>query len=159
MLDLFSTEHLSCELPIGIGRLAVGGVFQHRFPPHRRFRKLDRLAELLPQLANEEIEGYYPVDRAQLHGGTFFHRVTGNSMIGAAILEGDLALIRPQATAENGDIVVAMVGSEATLKRFYRDRNYIRLQPANPDMEPILIHPGEEVSILGKVVKIVRDLE
>lgn len=113
----------------------------------------------LPQLAYEEIEGYYLVDRAQLHGGTFFLRVKGNSMIGAGILEGDLALIRPQAMAENGDIIVAMVNSEATLKRFYRDRDHIRLQPANPDMEPILIHPGEEVSILGKVVKIVRDLE
>ncbi len=80
-------------------------------------------------------------------------------MVNAAIVEGDLALVRPQATADNRDIVVALVEGEATLKRFYRERNQIRLQPENPNMEPIIIRPGEgEVTIVGKVVGIYREL-
>jgi repressor LexA len=109
--------------------------------------------------AFEDIEGYYPLERLQLHGGEFFLRVKGDSMINDAIIDGDLALIRPQATAENGDIVVAMVDGDATLKRFYRERGHIRLQPRNPNMEAIIIPAGEEVFIIGKVVKIVRDIE
>lgn len=112
-----------------------------------------------PALALEDIEGYYPLESQQLRGGTFFLRVRGDSMINDAIVEGDLALIRPQATAENGDIVVAMVDGEATLKRFYRERDHIRLQPRNPNMAPIIIPADEEVRIIGKVVKIVRDIE
>ena len=113
----------------------------------------------LPALAFEEIEGYYSLEKMQLRGGTFFLRVRGDSMINDAIVEGDLALIRPQETAQNGDIVVAMVDGEATLKRFYRERGHIRLQPRNPNMNPIIISAGEEVSIIGKVIKIVRDIE
>ena len=113
----------------------------------------------LPALAFEDIEGYCPLERMQLRGGAFFLRVRGDSMINDAIVEGDLALIRPQSTAGNGDIVVAMVDGEATLKRFYRERDHIRLQPRNPNMEPIIIPAGEEVTIIGKVVKIVRDVE
>jgi len=113
----------------------------------------------LPSLAYEEVEGYYHVDRMQLKGGTFFLRVQGDSMINDAIIEGDLALIRPQSTAVNGDIVVAMLDGEATLKRFYREKDHIRLQPRNPDLAPIIILAGQEVVIIGKVVKIVRDIE
>ena len=112
----------------------------------------------LPALAVEDIEGFYPVEKVQLRGGAFFLRVKGDSMINDAILEGDLALVRPQSTAENGDIVVAMVGGEATLKRFYRERGRIRLQPANPNMDPIYVRAGEEVSIVGKVIKVIRDI-
>lgn len=111
-----------------------------------------------PAMAFEDIEGYYPVEKLQLRGGAFFLRVKGDSMIGDAILEGDLALIRSQDTAVNGDIVVAMVDGEATMKRFYLERDHIRLQPRNPNMEPIIIPAGKEVSIIGKVVKIVRDI-
>jgi repressor LexA len=113
-----------------------------------------------PNLAVEEIEGYLTIDRAQLPGeGAFFLRVKGDSMVNAAILEGDLALVRPQATAENRDIVVAMVDGEATLKRFYRERGHIRLQPENPNLEPIIVRPGRgEVAIVGKVVGIYRAL-
>jgi repressor LexA len=113
-----------------------------------------------PELPLEEIEDYFAIDSSQLKsGGTFFLRVKGDSMINAAITEGDLALVRPQSTAENRDIVVALVDGEATLKRFYRERGRIRLQPENPNMEPILIKPGEvEVSVIGKVVGIYRQL-
>ena len=113
-----------------------------------------------PQPAIEEIEEYFSIDRSQSRlGGTFFLRVKGDSMINAAIQEGDLALVRPQTTAENRDIVVAMVEGEATLKRFYRERDRIRLQPENPNMEPIIIRPGQEIAIIGKVIGIYRQLE
>lgn len=113
-----------------------------------------------PNLAVEKIEGYFAIDRAHFPGdGAFFLRVKGDSMINAAILEGDLALVRPQATADNRDIVVAMVDGEATLKRFYRGRDHIRLQPENPNMEAIIVSRGEgEVVIVGKVVGIYREI-
>lgn len=112
-----------------------------------------------PTLAFEEIEGYYPMERMQLRGGTFLLRVRGDSMINDAILDGDLALIRPQSTAANGDIVVALLDGEATLKRFYRERDHIRLQPRNPNMPPIIVPAGEDLRIIGKVVRIIRDIE
>jgi repressor LexA len=113
------------------------------------------------QPAIEDIEGYFAIDRSQLKASdSFFLRVKGDSMINAAIRDGDLAMVRPQATAENRDIVVAMVNGEATLKRFYRERGQIRLQPENPNMEPIIIRPRDgEVTIIGKVVGIYRELE
>ncbi len=112
-----------------------------------------------PQPPMEDIEEYISVDRSIARaGGTFFLRVKGDSMINAAIVEGDLALVRPQPTAENRDIVVAMVEGEATLKRFYRERSRIRLQPENPNMQPIIVNPGDELAIIGKVVGIYRRL-
>jgi len=111
--------------------------------------------------AIEDIEGHFAIDRSQLRaGGTFFLRVKGDSMIHAHIQEGDLALVRPQPSAANRDIVVAMVGGEATLKRFYREENQIRLQPENPNYNAIIIRDGDaEVSIVGKVVGIYRQME
>ena len=113
----------------------------------------------IPTLAVEDIEGYYPIEKLQLRGGTFLLRVKGDSMINNAIMDGDLALIRPQETADNGDYVVAMINGEATLKRFYREKNHIRLQPGNPNMEPIIIPAGADVTIIGQVIKIIRDIE
>jgi repressor LexA len=112
----------------------------------------------LPQPAFEDIEDYFAIDHAHQHrsGGTFFLRVKGDSMINACIKEGDLALIRPQQSAENRDMVVAMINGEATLKRFYRELDGIRLQPENPNYEPIMVHLGEELNIIGKVVGIYR---
>ena len=80
-------------------------------------------------------------------------------MINDAIVDGDLALVRQQNTADKGDIVVAMIDGEATLKRFYREADCIRLQPRNPNMEAIIIPADEELTIIGKVVKIVRDID
>jgi repressor LexA len=113
------------------------------------------------QLALEEIEGYVALDRAAVKGeGWFLLRVKGDSMTGAAILDGDLALVRPQASAENRDIVVAMVDGEATLKRFFREGDRIRLQPENPAMAPIIVTPSDgPVTIVGKVVGIHRTIE
>jgi repressor LexA len=116
-----------------------------------------RAGALTPAI--EDIRGYLAVDRLQLHGGTFFLRVAGDSMINAAICDGDLALVRPQPTAENRDIVVAMVEGEATLKEFHREKGQIRLQPKNPNMAPIIVKEGSaEVTIIGKVVGIFRSM-
>ena len=114
-----------------------------------------------PQPPVEEIEELYSIDRHVARtGGTFFLRVRGDSMINASIREGDLALVRPQAVAGNRDIVVAMVDGEATLKRFYREYDTIRLQPENPNYPPIIVSNGDrEVAIIGKVVGIYRPLE
>ncbi len=116
----------------------------------------------LPQPAIEDIEGYFSIDRSQMKsGGYFFLRVNGDSMINDAILEGDLALVRPQSTAENRDIVVAMINGEATLKRFHRRKDHICLRPANPNYDDIIVRAdaAEEVAIIGKVVGIYRPLE
>lgn len=80
-------------------------------------------------------------------------------MIGAGIFSGDLALVRPQPTANNRDTVVVMVDREATLKWFFRESGHIRLQPANPNMEPIIVRPEQEVAIVGKVIGIYRQME
>ena len=109
--------------------------------------------------AIEDITGYISVDRAFLHGGKFFLRVKGESMINAWICDKDLVLVRPQPVADNQDIVVAMVEGETTLKRFFRENGIIRLQPENPDMAAIIIPEGSgDVTIIGKVVGVFRDL-
>lgn len=112
----------------------------------------------MPQPPVEDIEGYFSIDQSQAKsGGTFFLRVKGDSMIEAGIHEGDLLLVQPQTTAENKDIVVAMVNGEATLKRFFREKGNIRLQPENRTMEPIILRQGkDEISILGKVTGLYR---
>lgn len=110
--------------------------------------------------AIEDIQGYFSVDHLAVKGADcFFLKISGDSMINAGILDGDLALIRPQTTAANKDIVVAMLDGEATVKWFYKEYDHIRLQPANPDMEPILIHPEDgEVTIIGKVTGVYRQM-
>jgi repressor LexA len=115
----------------------------------------------MPQPPEEDIQEYYSIDRnVARSGGTFFLKVKGDSMIDAAIREGDLALIRPQAIAQNRDIVVALVDGDATLKRFYREADHIRLQPENPAYEPIVIRAEQsEVIIVGKMVGLFRSME
>ncbi|NJC87469.1 MAG: repressor LexA [Desulfuromonas sp.] len=118
-----------------------------------------RAGHLAP--AVEDIQGYFSVDRLVVKGNScFFLRVAGESMIEAGILDGDLALVHPQPTADNGDTVVAMVEGEATLKKFFRESGCIRLQPANATMQPIVVRPEDgEVSIVGKVIGIYRRME
>jgi repressor LexA len=114
-----------------------------------------------PEPATEDIQGRCCVDPSWIRGdGCFFLRVKGDSMIDAHILDGDLALIRPQPNADNGEIVVAVVDGAATLKRFYRERDHIRLQPENAALPPIIIRDGEaETVIVGKLLRIVRNCE
>jgi len=110
--------------------------------------------------AIEDIQGYFSVDQMAVKGSDcFFLKVSGDSMINAGILDGDLALVRPQLTADNKDIVVAMLDGEATVKWFYKEHDHIRLQPANPDMNPILIYPDDgEVTIVGRVIGVYRHM-
>ncbi len=113
-----------------------------------------------PILAVENIEGYINLDRSLVSSrDVFLLRVVGDSMIDAHIQDGDFALVKPQPKAENGEIVVALIEDEATIKRIFQKRDLIRLEPANPRMEPIVVKKGEKkVSIVGKVVGIFRKL-
>jgi repressor LexA len=113
-----------------------------------------------PILAIENIEGYINLDRDIVSSeNVFLLRVQGDSMIEAHIQDGDFALVKPQKDAENGEIVVALIGDEATIKRIFKKRDLIRLEPANPRMEPIVVKKGEKkVTIVGKVIGIFRKL-
>jgi repressor LexA len=113
-----------------------------------------------PILAVENVEGYIRLDRTLLSSeNVFLLRVQGDSMVDAHIQDGDFALVKPQPNAENGEIVVALIEDEATIKRIFKKRDLIRLEPANPAMEPIVVKKGEKrVKIVGKVVGIFRKL-
>ena len=111
-----------------------------------------------PVLAEENIEGFLTVASEIARGTeTFALKVKGDSMIEDGILEGDHVIIRRQDTAEDGDIVCALIGDEATLKRFQRKGNEITLKPANKNYEPIVVSKGE-FRILGKVTGVIRKL-
>jgi repressor LexA len=118
-----------------------------------------RAGQLTP--AVEDLQGYFAIDQLAVKGSNrFFLRVSGDSMIEAGILDGDLALVCPRPSADSGDTVVAMVDDQATLKRFFREPDHIRLQPANAAMQPIVVRPENgDVTIIGKVVGIYRRLE
>jgi len=111
--------------------------------------------------ALEDIEGHLCVDTSLVSDNdSFLLRVRGDSMIDAQIADGDLAVIRPQSIAENGDIVVAMLDGEATLKRFFRDGETVRLQPENSRLQPIILSVDDgDITIVGKVTAILRVLE
>lgn len=110
----------------------------------------------VPILAVENIEDTYPVPLEMVEGhDVFMLTVQGESMIDAGILDGDLVLIKEQKSAINGDIVVALLGEDATLKRFFKEKDRIRLQPENQFMEPIY---SKDVSVLGKVIGLYRKL-
>jgi repressor LexA len=109
-----------------------------------------------PVLAEENIEDYIAVPEvAGGEDGQYLLRIRGDSMKNAGILEGDLVVVRPQDTAREGEIVVALLGEEATVKRFFREADHIRLQPENEAMEPIR---SKEVKVLGRVVGLLRSL-
>lgn len=118
---------------------------------------LGRVAAGVPITAQEDVEGEFLLGTAFVPRASdaFMLRVQGDSMVGAAILDGDLILVRPQRTAENGEIVVAMLEGEATVKRFYREANRVRLQPENERMTPIY---ASDVEIVGRVEAVVRRL-
>lgn len=107
-----------------------------------------------PILATENVETTIPLPTEVVRDdSTFVLRVKGDSMIGAGIFDGDYVVVRQQATASNGEIVVAMLEDEATVKRFFREPDRIRLQPENPDLDPIY---ARDVTVLGKVVAVFR---
>ena len=114
-----------------------------------------------PILAQENIEGTIVIDKSIIKNsnGNFALRVKGDSMINAGILEGDYVIASQQSDAEQGDIVVALIEDEATIKRFYKEKNRIRLQPENDTMEPIIIKTDEnQVRIIGKIKGVIRKI-
>jgi len=123
---------------------------------------LGRVAAGLPLLAEENVIDTVRVDRMLVRGGreVFGLRVTGDSMIEAGIMSGDYIFVKKQSTAERGDIVVALIGDEATVKHFFPERDYVRFQPANSQMAPILVRASDFKStmLLGKVVGVYRRL-
>lgn len=118
---------------------------------------IGRIAAGTPILAEENVEDHFPVPARFLHGKTnFMLNVRGESMIEAGIMDGDYILVEQQNTANNGDMVVAMIDgfeSEATVKTFYKENGHIRLQPENSSMSPIIVN---DVTILGKVRGVFR---
>src|SRR6516164_8390499 len=129
VMDIASQE--AAYVPM-VGRIAAGG----------------------PILAEEHIEDIFPPPRQIVGEGTLFLlKVVGDSMINAAIADGDWVVVRQQPVAENGDIVAAMIDGEATVKTFQRKSGHVLLLPHNPSYEPI---PGDEATIRGKVVAVLR---
>ena len=109
-----------------------------------------------PILAVENIEGYFPISPEFLgNGPTFMLKVKGESMINAGIYDQDYILVQSESTAENGEIVVALIDDSVTVKRFFKEDNQYRLQPENDFMDPIIV---KECSIVGKVVGLFRSM-
>ena len=110
-----------------------------------------------PLLAMENVEGYFPIPSEFMpNNKTFMLVVEGDSMINAGIFSGDYVLVEQQPTAENGQKVVALVDDSATVKTFYKEKDYLRLQPENDSMDPILVGPEQVFQILGKVIGVFR---
>ncbi len=122
---------------------------------HYNVPLLGQVAAGLPILAVENLEGYidYSTERFFEKGNLFALRIKGDSMIEIGMLNGDIVIVEKREYADNGDIVVALVEDEATVKRFFKEDGRYRLQPENSGMEPIIV---DEVTILGKVVALAR---
>jgi repressor LexA len=120
-----------------------------------------KVAAGTPILAQENIEGFLTVDRTLVgqKNNVFALRVKGDSMIDVDIKDGDFVVIQQQPEVSQGEIAVVLIDNEATVKKFYRDGEKIKLQPENESMSPIIIDPKEkEVSIIGKVKGVVRKI-
>lgn len=121
---------------------------------------IGRIAAGKPLLAEENLEGRICVDRSWVRaagpGQVFALKVKGESMSGAGINDGDIAVIKKQPSAENGEIVAALIDGEATLKRFRKDKSRITLKPENPAFKPLYFGESSGVSILGKLAGIYR---
>lgn len=136
------------------GRSSRAEVAPGRFGNVVELPVVGAVAAGVPTLAAENIETTIPLPTEVVRDdSTFVLRVKGESMIEAGIFDGDYVVVRQQATASNGEIVVAQIEDEATVKRFFRESDRIRLQPENSSMEPIY---SRDVTILGKVVAVFR---
>ena len=115
-----------------------------------------KIAAGSPLLAVENIESYFPIPSEYLpNAQTFLLEVKGESMINAGVLSGDHILVKQQDTAENGEMVAALIDDSATVKTFYHENGHIRLQPENDTMDPIVVEE-KDVHILGKVIGVFR---
>jgi repressor LexA len=171
--DMKSRALRPVQLPLGAtdgaanGANGEGGAEIHRLPIQNdddlvEVQVLGRVAAGLPIFAEEHVIDTVRVDRGLLKGGreVFGLRVTGDSMIDAGILSGDYIFVRKQLTAQRGEIVVALIGDEATVKYFYPEKDYVRFQPANKTMAPILVRAVDfkPTMLLGVVVGVFRRL-
>ena len=143
-----------------ISLLDIVAPFEHAL----RVPVVGRIRAGTPVLAQEQVEGHVVIDGSWLGGNIsadsthFALTVQGDSMITAGILHGDYVIVRQQPTAQNGDIVVALLGEDATIKRWYQEEGHVRLQPAHPTMAPIMVTPDQPLAVLGKVVAVFRQI-
>ena len=155
-------EHL--EALVTEGRLAkeAGKARGYRFGGDSRPTRLIPLLGRVPagplNIAAEDLEGYLPIQGHRSGDDLFGLRVRGESMTGAGILPGDIVVVRRQPAADSGDIVVALIGGEATVKRLRIRRSRVELHPENPAFEPIIPDPSD-LTLLGKVIEVRRYLE
>jgi len=142
------------------GAVADNDATPDRYEDSIEIRILGRVAAGFPLLAEQNVIDTVRIDRMLVRGGrdVFGLRVTGDSMIEAGIFSGDYIFVKKQPVADRGDIVVALIGDEATVKYFYPERDYVRFQPANARMAPILVRASDFKStmLLGKVVGVYR---
>lgn len=140
-IEILDTEGVDGIIPLAVAKVPIVG----------------KVTAGVPITATENIEDYFPLPSHFVgDSSVFILNVEGESMIEAGIHDGDYVIVRQQRTANNGDIVVAMnEDDEATVKTFYKEKNYIRLQPENSSMQPILL---QNVTILGKVIGLFRDI-
>lgn len=132
------------------------GIPQQRSEPPVRVPLLGTIAAGGPILAEESLEETLTLSRDLVGHGTLFSlRVRGDSMVDAAICDGDVVVVRQQPTAYSGEIVAAMIDDEATVKVYRVSRGHVQLVPCNPAYEPI---PGDDAVVLGKVVAVIRRL-
>ena len=153
-----STVHSDLKALCGSGLIEMTGGLNRtiRLPgmPAVRVPLLGTVAAGTPILALQNIEQYIPVGIPNASGKDLFAlRVKGDSMKDAAILDGDIVIVERTNTAENGWIIVAMLGDEATVKRYFKEKGHIRLQPENSQMEPIIV---KNIEILGRVLCVQR---
>lgn len=113
-----------------------------------------RIAAGSPILAIENVESHISLSRFE---SCFLLRVKGDSMAGAGILDKDLVIVRQQSTADNGDIVVALIGDEATVKRFQSENGRIILKPENPEFKPLMVEKDQEFQVIGVVIGLLRN--
>ena len=155
-------EHL--EALVDEGRLAkeAGKARGYRLGGDSRPTRLVPLLGRVPagplNIATEDLEGYLPIQGHRSGDDLFGLRVRGESMTGAGILPGDIVVVRRQPAADSGDIVVAHIGGEATVKRLRIRRNRVELHPENPAFEAIIPDPSD-LTLLGKVIEVRRYLE
>lgn len=149
--------HITRDREISRGIRLVDAPAARAARPPRLIPLVGRIAAGAPVLAVENVLDRIALDQSLARGDdTFMLEVHGESMIGAHILPGDYIMVRPQKTAENGDIIVALLGDEATVKRFEKKGSRVRLIPENPTMEPIPVPDPGELQIVGLVTGLVR---
>ena len=160
-LDMLQKKGFIRRLPKSSRAIELIHSITPTLSPVRMVPLIGRVRAGKPLLAEENIESTMALDKHFARwNNVFLLRVVGESMVEAQIRDGDYALVKPQPTIDNGEIAVILLNDEATIKRFFKQKNTIRLEPANLYMKPITINPGDaDVIIVGKVVGILRNID